>query len=33
MTKSDLITRLAQRYSLLVLKDAEYAVKTRFTTR
>jgi integration host factor subunit beta len=28
MTKSDLITRLAQRYRQLVVKDAEAAVKT-----
>ena len=28
MTKSELITRLAQRYRQLVAKDAEYAVKT-----
>ncbi len=27
MTKSELIARLAQRYSQLVAKDAEYAVK------
>ena len=28
MTKSELINRLAERYSQLVAKDAEYAVKT-----
>ena len=28
MTKSELIARLAERYSQLVAKDAEYAVKT-----
>ena len=28
MTKSELISRLAERYSQLVAKDAEYAVKT-----
>ena len=28
MTKSELINRLAERYSQLVAKDAEFAVKT-----
>ena len=28
MTKSELIARLAERYSQLVAKDAEYAVRT-----
>ena len=28
MTRSELINRLAERYSQLVAKDAEYAVKT-----